>query len=113
VEKQQELEERFTQVLGALSQEGRITLEQVMQDGTQSQAPASSRSSQQEQAIREHRERARRRVAERGDPRNEESNPRSKQARQAGASSPSGWKTHGQNGRSCQIASTQKGLRAK
>src|SRR6266851_614706 len=33
VEKQQELDELFTQVLGALSKEGLITLEQVMQDG--------------------------------------------------------------------------------
>jgi transposase len=34
VEKQQELDELFTQVLAALSKEGLITLEQVMQDGT-------------------------------------------------------------------------------
>jgi transposase len=63
VEKQQELDELFTQVLAALSQEGLITLEQVMQDGTKIKALASSRSYCQEGTIREHLERARRRVA--------------------------------------------------
>lgn len=38
VEKQKELDELFTQVLAALSQEGLITLEQVMQDGTKIRA---------------------------------------------------------------------------
>jgi transposase len=84
VEKQKELDEVFTQVLAALSQEGLITLEQVMQDGTKIKAQASVRSYQQEQTIREHLERARRRVAEMGDPRNEENNPGSKQARERG-----------------------------
>jgi transposase len=84
VEKQQELEELFTQVLAALSKEGLITLEQVMQDGTKIKAQASIRSYHQEQAIREHLERARRRGAERGDPQNEETNPRTKQARERG-----------------------------
>jgi transposase len=80
VEKQQELDELFTQVLAALSQEGLITLEQVMQDGTKIKAQASSRSYCQEETIREHLERARQRVAEMGDPRNEESSPKAKQA---------------------------------
>ena len=80
VEKQQELDELFTQVLAALSQEGLITLEQVMQDGTKIKAQASSRSYCQEETIREHLERARRRIAEMGDPRNEESSPKAKQA---------------------------------
>jgi transposase len=84
VEKQQELEELFTQVLAALSQEGLITLEPVMQDGTKIKAQASIRSYHQEQAIREHLERARRRGAEMGDPQNEETNPRTKQARERG-----------------------------
>src|SRR5208282_3737506 len=84
VVKQKELEELFTQVLAALSKEGLITLEQVMPDGTQIKAQASSRSYHQEQAIREHLERARRRVAEMGDPGNEESHPGSKQARARG-----------------------------
>jgi transposase len=80
VEKQQELDELFTQVLTALSKEGLITLEQVMQDGTKIKAQASSRSYLQEETIREHLERARRRVAEMGDPRNDESSPKAKQA---------------------------------
>src|ERR1700693_2513030 len=78
---QQELDELFTQVLAALSKEGLITLEQVMQDGTKIRALASSRSYQREGAIREHLERARRRVAEMGDPRNEEASPKAGQAR--------------------------------
>src|ERR1700674_4309199 len=80
VEKQQELDELFTQVLAALSKEGLITLEQVMQDGTKIKAQASSRSYLQEETIREHLERARRRVAEMGDPQNDESRPKAKQA---------------------------------
>ncbi len=82
VEKQKELDELFTQVLAALSKEGLITLEQVMQDGTKIKAQASVRSYRQEETIREHLERARRRVAEMGDPRNEETSPRTKQARE-------------------------------
>jgi hypothetical protein len=82
VEKQKELDELFTQVLAALSKEGLITLEQVMQDGTKIRAQASVRSYREEQTIREHLDRARRRVVEMGDPRNEETNPRTKQARE-------------------------------
>src|SRR5271167_109814 len=80
VEKQKELDELFTQVLAALSKEGLITLDQVMQDGTKIKALASDRSYLQEGAIREHLERARRRVVEMGDPRNDESSPKAKQA---------------------------------
>src|SRR5467141_3414920 len=80
VEKQQELDELFTQVLAALSKEGLITLEQVMQDGTKIKALASSRSYRQEETIREHLEQARQRVAAMGDPRNDETHPRVKQA---------------------------------
>ena len=79
VEKQPELDELFTQVLAALSKEGLITLEQVMQDGTKIKALASRRSYHREGAIREHLERARQRVAEMGDPRNEETNPRARE----------------------------------
>jgi transposase len=81
VDKQHELDELFTQVLAALSKEGLITLEQVMQDGTKIKALASTRSYQREGTIREHLERARRRVVEMGDPRNEETSPKAKQAR--------------------------------
>src|SRR5580658_8874355 len=80
VEKQQELEELFTQVLAALSKEGLITLEPVMQEGTKIKAQAGTRSDRQEQTIREPVEKARRRVAERGDPRSEESSRKAQQA---------------------------------
>lgn len=80
VEKQKELDELFTQVLAALSKEGLITLEQVMQDGTKIKALASTRSYQREETIQGHLERARQRVAEMGDPRNEESGPKAKRA---------------------------------
>src|SRR6202165_4993647 len=80
VEKQKELDELFTQVLAALSKEGLITLEQVMQDGTKIKAQASTRSFQREGTIQGHLERARQRVAEMGDPRNEEASPKAKQA---------------------------------
>src|SRR6202030_2640041 len=80
VEKQKEVDGLFTQVLAALSKEGLITLEQVMQDGTKIKALASTRSYQREGTIQGHLERARQRVAEMGDPRNEETSPKAKQA---------------------------------
>ena len=80
VEKQKELDELFTQVLAALSKEGLITLDQVMQDGTKIKAQASRRSYLPEETIREHLERGRRRVAEMGDPRNDESSSKAKKA---------------------------------
>jgi len=49
VEKQKELDELFTQVLAALSKEGLLTLEQVMQDGTKIKAQASERARRQQQ----------------------------------------------------------------
>ena len=42
MERQEELDELFTQVLAALSKEGLITLETVMQDGTKIKALAST-----------------------------------------------------------------------
>lgn len=80
VERQKELDELFTQVLAALSKEGLITLEQVMQDGTKIKASASTRSYHREGTIQGHLQRARQRVEEMGDPRNEESSPKAKQA---------------------------------
>ena len=80
VERQKELDELFTQILAALSKEGLLTLEQVMQDGTKIKALASTRSFHREGTIREHLERARRRVAEMGDPRNEQTRRKVKQA---------------------------------
>src|SRR6202023_3444645 len=82
VERQQELDELFTQVLAALSKEGLIPLEQVMQDGTKIKALASTKSYQQEETIREHLARARQLVTEIGDPHNEEPSSRTKRARE-------------------------------
>ena len=82
VEKQKELDELFTQVLAALSKERLITLEQVMQDGTKIKALASTGSYHHEGTIREHLERARQRVAEMGDPRSEESSPKTRKAQE-------------------------------
>lgn len=82
VERQQELDELFTQVLATLSQEGLITLQQVMQDGTKIQAQASGRSFRQEDSIREHLTRAQKHVEEMGDPRAEEASPRVRGARE-------------------------------
>src|SRR5208282_3433992 len=80
VEKQKELDELFSQVLAALSKEGLITLEQVMQDGTKIKALASTRSYHREGTIQGHLQRARERVAEMGDPRSEQASPKVKQA---------------------------------
>ena len=52
-----------------------------MQDGTKIKALASNSNDLQEATIREHLEKARRRVAEMGDPANEESSSKEKQAR--------------------------------
>jgi transposase len=82
VDRHQELDELFTQVLASLSKEGLITLKQVMQDGTKIRALASSQSFQQEESIREHLERARQRVKEMGDPGNQEVSPKTRTARQ-------------------------------
>ena len=51
-----------------------------MQDGTKIKASASSRRYRHEETIREHLEQARKRVAAMGDPRNDESSPKAKQA---------------------------------
>src|ERR1700687_4781953 len=82
VQKQKELDELFTQVLAELSKEGLITLEQVMQDGTKIKAQAGIQSYRHEDTLREHLERARRRVGEMGDPQSEETSARTKQARE-------------------------------
>jgi hypothetical protein len=51
VEHRAELDELFTQVLGLMSAEGLITLEQVVQDGTKIKAQAASDSFQGEAKI--------------------------------------------------------------
>src|SRR5258705_12938836 len=58
-----------------------MRLEQVMQDGTKNKALTSSRRYQREATIREHLERERQRVAEMGDPQDEESRPKAQQSR--------------------------------
>jgi transposase len=65
------LDELFTQVLGALSLEGMITLERVMHDGTKVTASASGKSFRRQARLREHLEAARERVRQMGDPRQE------------------------------------------
>ncbi len=74
VEYRSELDELFTQVLGLLSAEGLIRLEQVVQDGTKIKAQAANDSFQGAARIEEHLERARRRVREMGEP-DQEANP--------------------------------------
>ena len=114
VEKQKELDELFTQVLAALSKEGLITLEQVMQDGTKIKAQASVRSYRAEETIREHLERARRRVAEMGDPRTKR--PTLEPSRRASghdASSKSGSKMLCRSWRNCRSASRESKPRAR
>jgi transposase len=107
VEKQKELDGLFTQVLAALSKEGLITLEQVMQDGTKIKALASTRSYQREGTIQGHLERARQRVAEMGDPRNEETSPKAKQAQASRAARAT--RTAGEcAGRVAEVAGTQE-----
>jgi transposase len=81
VEYRAELDELFTQVLGLMSAEGLITLEQVVQDGTKIKAQAASDSFQGEAKIGEHLERARRRVREMGEPDQETKSSRVEQAR--------------------------------
>jgi transposase len=81
VEHREELDELFTQVLGLMSAEGRITLEQVVQDGTKIKAQAASDSFQGEAKIAEHLERARRRVREMGEP---DAEPKPSRVEQAG-----------------------------
>lgn len=81
VEHRAELDELFTQVLGLMSAEGLITLEQVVQDGTKIKAQAASDSFQGEAKIGEHLERARRRVREMGEPDQEPKPSRVEQAR--------------------------------
>jgi transposase len=81
VEHRAQLDELFTQVLGLMSAEGLITLEQVVQDGTKIKAQAASDSFQGEAKIEEHLERARRRVREMGEPDAEAKPSRVEQAR--------------------------------
>ena len=85
VEKQKELDELFTQVLGVLSKEGLVTLEEVMQDGTKIAARASGSSFHREKTLREHLERARRQVEALRDPGAEVGEKRKQAARERAA----------------------------
>lgn len=59
VKHKEALEELFVQVLGVLSEEGLITLERVMQDGTKVRANAGTDTRRREKTLREHLEEAR------------------------------------------------------
>jgi transposase len=73
VQHEKALDELFAQLLGVLSSEGLISLEQVVHDGTKLKASASGNSFHREKTLRGHLEAARERVREMGDPRQEES----------------------------------------
>jgi transposase len=76
VQHEKALDELFAQLLGVLSSEGLISLEQVVHDGTKVKASASGKSFHREKTLRQHLEAARERVREMGDPRQEESSRR-------------------------------------
>jgi len=80
VQRGAQLEELFTQLLGVLSAQGLITLEEVMQDGTKIRAQASGKTFHREPALREHLERARQQVAALRDPLAEPTGNRRQQA---------------------------------
>jgi transposase len=68
VERRQELNELFTQVLGMLEAGGLLSLERVMHDGTKIRAQAGIDTFRREKSLREHLERARKVVESMGDP---------------------------------------------
>jgi transposase len=73
VQHEKALDELFAQLLGVLSSEGLISLEQVVHDGTKVKASASGKSFHREKTLRAHLEAAWERVRVMGDPRQEES----------------------------------------
>ena len=76
VQHEKALDELFAQLLGVLSSEGLISLEQVAHDGTKVKASASGKSFHREKTLGAHLQAARERVREMGDPQQEESSPR-------------------------------------
>jgi transposase len=82
VQHQEALDGLFAQLLGVLSSEGLITLEQVAHDGTKVKAWASGKSFHREKSLRAHLEAARERVRAMGDPREEAADRRTTAARQ-------------------------------
>ena len=104
VERAAELDELFTHLLGALSKEGLITLEEVMQDGTKIKAEASSGvfiGKERCGSISSGRDNTCRRWAIRGNRR--ANRQRSKLGRAHGARSKNGWKKRCRNSRSCEV----------
>jgi transposase len=76
VEHEEALDRLFAQLLGVLSSEGLVSLENVALDGTKVKASASGKSFHREKSLRAHLAAARQRVKEMGDPRQEESSRR-------------------------------------
>ena len=76
VEHEKALDELFAQLLGVLSSEGLVSLENVVLDGTKVKASASGNSFHREKSLRAHLAAARQRVKEMGEPRQEASSPR-------------------------------------
>jgi len=80
------LNDLFTEMLGLLSNEGLLTLERVMHDGTKIKANASGKSFRRQERLKEHLRLAREHVEAMGDPRStQEVTPRVKAARQRAA----------------------------
>jgi transposase len=82
VDHKEALDDLFTQLLGVLSAEGLVTLEQVMHDGTKVRANAGSDTFRREERLRAHLELARQQVEAMGDPRAEDVSKRVAAARQ-------------------------------
>jgi transposase len=76
VDHEQALDQLFAQLLGVLSSEGLVSLENVVLDGTKVKASASGKSFHRQKSLRAHLAAARQRVKEMGDPRQEASSPR-------------------------------------
>jgi transposase len=72
MEHEKALDELFAQLLGVLSSEDLVSLENVVLDGTKVKASASGNSFHREKTLRAHLAAARQRVKEMGDPRQEE-----------------------------------------
>ncbi len=85
VEHRKSLDDLLTQVLGVLSAEGLVTLEQVMHDGTKVRANAGTDTFRREERLRAHLEAARQQVVAMGDPRSEEVSKRVVAARRRAA----------------------------
>ena len=84
VDHKEALDDLFIQLLGVLSCEGLVRLEQVMHDGTKVRANAGVDTFRREQRLRAHVEAARAQVEAMGDPRSEEVTKRVAAARQRG-----------------------------